>query len=92
MTVEEYETIRLIDLQGYMQEQCADQMHVARTTVQRIYNEARQKLARCLVEGRVLKIEGGDYLLCDGAEESCPCGGCLRHRRGAVRNSGGQSP
>jgi predicted DNA-binding protein (UPF0251 family) len=36
MTVEEYETIRLIDLLGYMQEQCADQMHVARTTVQRI--------------------------------------------------------
>lgn len=82
MTVEEYETIRLIDLEGFMQEGCAEKMNIARTTVQRIYNDARKKLAESLVNGRVLRIEGGDYKLCDGLEKSCGCGGCRRHKCG----------
>ena len=82
MSVDEYETIRLIDLQGFTQEECAAQMNVARTTVQGIYNEARQKLANVLVNGKILEIQGGDYVLCDGLEETCGCGGCRRHRYG----------
>lgn len=82
MTIDEYETIRLIDLEGFTQEQCANQMHIARTTVQGMYNDAREKLAQSLVHGKVLKIEGGDYELCDGLETYCACGGCHRHRCG----------
>lgn len=82
MPLDEYETIRLIDLQGFTQEQCAEKMNIARTTVQHIYNDARMKLADSLVNGKILKIEGGDYLLCEGLEETCDCGGCLRHRLG----------
>lgn len=78
MTVEEYETIRLIDLEGLNQEECASQMDVARTTVQRIYTDARKKMAACLVKGFLLKIEGGDYALCS---ESQPRPGCSRCRR-----------
>ncbi|RCX16380.1 uncharacterized protein DUF134 [Anaerobacterium chartisolvens] len=78
--MDEYETIRLIDLQGFTQEECSEQMNIARTTVQRIYNDARKKLADCLVNGKVLVIEGGDFKLCDGLLESCGCGGCRRHR------------
>ncbi|MGB7605023.1 MAG: DUF134 domain-containing protein [Lutisporaceae bacterium] len=79
MTVDEYETIRLIDLEGFMQEECAHQMNIARTTVQGIYNEARKKLAQSLVNGKLLRIEGGDYKLCDGFEKTCGGGAC--HRR-----------
>lgn len=82
MTVDEYETIRLIDRQGFSQEECGQYMHVARTTVQQIYNNARKKVARALVDGMILKIEGGDYSLCDGREISCECGGCKKHRCG----------
>jgi len=82
MTIDEYETIRLIDLEGFTQEECASQMNIARTTVQGMYNDARKKLAESLVNGKVLRIEGGDYKLCDGLEESCGCGGCRRHRYG----------
>lgn len=82
MTVDEYETIRLIDLEGYTQEECANQMSVARTTVQGIYNEARKKLAESLVNGKVLLIEGGEYRLCDGGGDSCRGGGCHRRRLG----------
>lgn len=80
MTVDEYETVRLIDKQGFSQEECGSYMGVARTTVQQIYNEARKKIAEALVEGIALKIEGGDYILCSGEEKSCGCGGCKKHR------------
>jgi predicted DNA-binding protein (UPF0251 family) len=78
MTVDEYETIRLIDLEGLTQEECAAQMHVARTTVQSIYNDARTKLAKALVYGNVLNIEGGEYKLCDGQEKECAKRACCR--------------
>ena len=81
MTVDEYETIRLIDLEGFTQEECAKQMNVARTTVQGIYIGARKKLAESLVNGKVLLIEGGEYRLCDGLGKGCGRG-CHRRRLG----------
>ncbi|HJB99090.1 MAG TPA: DUF134 domain-containing protein [Candidatus Flavonifractor merdavium] len=90
MAVEEYEAVRLIDLLGCTQEECAGQMGVARSTVQQVYDRARRKLATALVEGRQLVISGGDYMLCAQAEgcagrdctrrqcthRRCGCGGC----------------
>lgn len=87
LTVDEYEAIRLIDRQGFSQEECSIYMQVARTTVQLIYNSARKKLADALVDGLPLRIEGGHYQLCAGDEEYCGCGGCWRHRRDGSRNS-----
>jgi predicted DNA-binding protein (UPF0251 family) len=81
MTVDEYETIRLIDLEGFTQEECAKQMNVARSTVQGIYIGARKKLAESLVFGKVLFIEGGEYRLCEELGNGCGRG-CHRHRRG----------
>ncbi len=78
MTVDEYETIRLIDLEGFTQEECAKQMNIARSTVQGIYIEARKKLAQSLVNGKVLSIEGGEYRICDGRGNGCGKG-CRRH-------------
>lgn len=78
--VDEYEAIRLIDYQGFSQEQCGEYMKIARTTVQQLYASARKKLAEALVEGYSFRIEGGQYELCDGEEAYCECGGCLKHR------------
>lgn len=82
MTVDEYEAIRLIDLEGLTQEECAVQMNVARTTIQGIYSEARKKLATSLVSGRMLLIEGGDYRLCDDPGPAPNGGFGRRHRNG----------
>jgi len=90
MTVDEYETIRLIDLESLTQEECAERMNVARTTVQKIYNDARQKLAESLVNGCVLKIEGGDYKLCEDAEPMCGCGRCRKRRFMNIEKDDGQ--
>jgi predicted DNA-binding protein (UPF0251 family) len=80
MTVDEFETIRLIDLEGLSQEECAGRMAVARTTAQAIYNSARVKLAECLVRGMELSISGGNYILCDDEPCGCGCGHCHKKR------------
>ncbi|MCD8326824.1 MAG: DUF134 domain-containing protein [Lachnospiraceae bacterium] len=78
LTLDEYETIRLIDKEGLSQEQCSKRMQVARTTVQKIYDSARKKLANALVEGQPLKIEGGEYRLCNGINPFCGLEECYR--------------
>lgn len=86
LSVEEYETLRLIDYLGLNQQQAADQMDISRSALQSTYAEARKKLAMFLVEGRQLQIEGGDYALCSRCDPS-PAGqtGCaLRETRKGV--------
>lgn len=74
MSVEEFETIRLIDYEGMRQEECANYMEVARTTVQTLYQDARKKIARMLVEGLPLSIKGGNYKLVNSprCHRNCP--------------------
>lgn len=95
MRLDEYETIRLIDLEGFTQAQCAQQMNVARTTVQAIYSRARSKLAKSLVDNKVLIIKGGEYKLCDSTSGECGPGcrhGKSRQNKSNKRLRDGQGP
>jgi uncharacterized protein len=59
MTLDEFEALRLADLEGLYQERAADQMGVSRPTFSRIAESARRKVADALVHGKALRIDGG---------------------------------
>jgi predicted DNA-binding protein (UPF0251 family) len=59
MTLDEFEALRLADLEGLYQEQAAAQMKVSRPTFSRIIESARRKMSDALVHGKALRIEGG---------------------------------
>lgn len=77
LTLDEYETIRLMDREKKTHEQCAVLMDVSRTTVTEMYEQARAKIADCLVTGKRLVIAGGNVRLCNGSAAcgSRRCGG-----------------
>lgn len=75
MTVDEFETIRLVDYEKKTHDECSLLMDVSRTTVTEIYERARYKLADAIVNGKSLCIKGGNYRLCEGSSEGCSlCG------------------
>ena len=76
LAVDEYEALRLIDVEGMTQEECARSMNVARSTVQAIYSTARKKLSTALIEDKNILVAGGDFVLCDGDAEKCPRKNC----------------
>jgi len=59
--IEELEALRLKDLEGMEQEICARKMEVSRQTFQRILNNARVKITDSLINGKAIKIKGGNY-------------------------------
>ncbi len=61
LTVDEFEAVRLADLEGLYQEQAAEKMKVSRQTFGRIIESAHKKVAEALVQGKALKIEGGEF-------------------------------
>ena len=87
LTLDEYEVIRLVDLEQRTHEQCAAQMDISRSTVQEIYESARQKIAACLVHGKPLRITGGNYRICGGESirTAAAAAGC-RHSTNPITN------
>ena len=61
LSVEEAEAIRLRDLEGLEQEACAEGMRVSRPTFHRVLDSARKKLADALINGKAIRVEGGNF-------------------------------
>src|SRR4030042_1481907 len=63
LTVEEVEAVRLKDLESLEQEDCAQRMHISRPTFHRVLGAARRKIADALINGKAMRIEGGNFAL-----------------------------
>ncbi len=61
LSVEEAEAIRLKDIEKLEQEECAQKMNISRTTFARVLTSSRQKVADALLNGKGLRIEGGNF-------------------------------
>ena len=61
LSVEEIEAIRLKDIEGLEQEQGAENMNISRPTFQRVLTSARQKIADALLNGKAIRIGGGNF-------------------------------
>jgi len=61
LSVEEAEAIRLKDMEGLEQEQGAERMNISRPTFQRVLASGRQKMADALLNGKAIRIDGGNF-------------------------------
>lgn len=62
ISIEEIEAVRLSDVEGLEQNDCAERMGISRGTFQRIINAARHKIADALVNGKSIRIESGNLV------------------------------
>ena len=72
LTMDEFEALRLADLECYSQEEAAKQMGISRATFGRIVESARSKVARTLVHGCRMEIAGGAFMFGRGRQLQCP--------------------
>lgn len=59
LTLDEFEAIRLADLEGLKQADAAKKLRISRPTFSRIIESARRKVGDALVNIKAIKIEGG---------------------------------
>src|SRR3990172_12599789 len=78
LTLDEFEAIRLADLEGLYQEQAAERMIVSRPTFGRILAAAHRKVAEALSNGKTLRIESGTIRMERLRSPRCECPRCSR--------------
>ncbi len=71
VSLEEFEAIRLADVEGLRHEEAAERMETSRPTLTRILNSARNKVGTAITQGRPLVIEGGNVTFDELPEFTC---------------------
>jgi predicted DNA-binding protein (UPF0251 family) len=61
LSIDEFEAMRLKDVEGLSQVECAKHMEVSRQTFQLILEKARKTLIGAIVNGKMIHIAGGNY-------------------------------
>ena len=81
LSVEEFEALRLSECQNIEQKRCAEIMGISQPTFSRILTEARKKVAKGLVDGCAIKIDGGVFKM-PGQDGTGPSGRGFGRGRG----------
>jgi len=63
LRVDEFEAIRLKDLLGLDQEEAAREMGISQPSFHRLVITARKKIGDALVNGKAIRVEGGNYTI-----------------------------
>jgi len=66
VTLDEVEALRLADLEDLYQEKAAACMNISRPTFSRLIESAHKKVADALVNGKALRLEGGNVIMKGG--------------------------
>lgn len=61
--MDEFEALRLADLAKKDQREAAKSMHISQQTFSRILKKAHAVVADALVSGKIIKIQGGSYVI-----------------------------
>lgn len=61
LTMDEVEALRLKNLEGFEQIECAKKMNISQSTFQRILQMAYKKIAEALTYNKAIRIEGGKF-------------------------------
>lgn len=61
LSVDEFEAVRLKDLEGFEQKEAAEKMNISQPTFHRLVLSGRKKIADAIVNGKAIKIEGGNF-------------------------------
>lgn len=61
LSMEEAEALRLKDIEGMEQEPASKKMNISRPTFQRILSSAHRKVADALLNGKAVRITGGNF-------------------------------
>ena len=75
LTVDEREAIRLADLEGLSHAEAGENMGVSRATFGRIVQRARKIIADAMINGKAIRIEGGNYKIVEETR-SFVCDAC----------------
>jgi len=87
LTIDEYEAVRLKDFEGIEQTKAAKKMQISQPTFNRLLTSARKKISDAIVNGKAIKIEGGDFKMAKplGRGQGGPGKGL---RRGTIQGKG----
>ncbi|HBE44624.1 MAG TPA: hypothetical protein DDW17_04010 [Deltaproteobacteria bacterium] len=76
---DELEAIRLKDLLGQAQEEAAQNMNVSQPTFHRLLLSAHEKIAHAIINGKALRIEGGNVAIDERFVPPCGWRNMCRH-------------
>ena len=92
ITIDELETLRLSYIEKLNQSESAIRMQIHQSTFQRTLRKTLEKITDALVNGKTIRIKGGNYIM-PGGDRTGPLGqGAMTGRglRGAGRGQGGR--
>ena len=74
VTVDEYEAIRLADYEKLKHKEASKKMNISRPTFTRLLESAHNKIGDAIVNGKAIRIEGGDFNFLGNSYQCRRCG------------------